>query len=280
MQIRISADSTCDLSPEQIERYRIRIAPLYVNRGGEMLRDGVDVFPDDLYAHVAAGGELCSTAAVNCADYQELFRELTADGSAVIHVCLSSEMSSCFQNARLAAQEFENVYVVDSRSLSAGHGLVVLRAAILAESGMEPGAIAQELEAVTEKVSASFVLERLDYMRKGGRCSAVAALGANLLKLRPGIRVTDGKMGVDKKYRGSMEKCIREYVHEQLADPSQIDRSLLFITHSGAPESVVQAAMEAVRECAEFDEIVQTHAGCTICSHCGPGTLGVLFVRK
>ena len=280
MRYQITSDSTCDLSPEQLEKYNIRLLPLYVDMDGRTLRDGVDVKPDDIYAHVAAGGGLPKTAAVNMADYVRAFTELSAKNDFVIHVCISMDFSCCYQNAKLAAADFDNVYVVDSRNLSTGHGLVVLEAERMAREGMEPEAIVAALEALTGRVEASFILDRLDYMKMGGRCSAVTLLGANLLRLRPCIEVRDGKMGVGKKYRGSFEKCLVQYITDKLSGRTDLELRRVFITHSGLPEQTVQKAVETVQSFQKFEEIDVTRAGCTVSSHCGPGTIGVLFIRK
>lgn len=280
MKYRITADSTCDLSPEQLTRYRIRLLPLYVSMGDRTLRDGADVTPDDIYAHVAQGGELPKTAAVNMADYVRAFTELSAENDFVIHICISLDFSCCYQNAKLAAAEFDNVYVVDSRNLSTGHGLIVLEAERLACAGMDPRDIVAALEETTARVEASFILDRLDYMKMGGRCSAVTLLGANLLRLRPCIAVEDGKMGVKKKYRGSFEKCMTEYIRDQLAGREDLELRRVFITHSGMDEALVQKAVETVKELQPFEEVCVTRAGCTVSCHCGPGTIGVLFIHK
>ena len=280
MKYQITSDSTCDLSPEQLEKYNIRLLPLYVDMDGRTLRDGVDVKPDDIYAHVAAGGGLPKTAAVNMADYVRAFTELSAKNDFVIHVCISLYFSCCYQNAKLAAADFENVYVVDSRNLSTGHGLVVLEAERMAREGMEPEAIVAALEELTGRVEASFILDRLDYMKMGGRCSAVTLLGANLLRLRPCIEVRDGKMGVGKKYRGSFEKCLVQYITDKLGGRTDLELRRVFITHSGLPEQTVQKAVETVQSLQKFEQIAVTRAGCTVSSHCGPGTIGVLFIRK
>ena len=280
MKYQITSDSTCDLSPEQLGKYNIRLLPLYVDMDGRTLRDGVDVKPDDIYAHVAAGGGLPKTAAVNMADYVRAFTELSAKNDFVIHVCISMDFSCCYQNAKLAAADFDNVYVVDSRNLSTGHGLVVLEAERMAREGMEPEAIVAAIEALTGRVEASFILDRLDYMKMGGRCSAVTLLGANLLRLRPCIEVRDGKMGVGKKYRGSFEKCLVQYITDKLSGRTDLELRRVFITHSGLPEQTVQKAVETVQSLQKFEEIDVTRAGCTVSSHCGPGTIGVLFIRK
>lgn len=280
MRYQITSDSTCDLSPEQLEQYNIRLLPLYVSMDGKTLRDGVDVKPDDIYAHVSAGGSLPQTAAVNLADYVRAFTELSKKNDFVIHVCISLDFSCCYQNAKLAAADFDNVYVVDSRNLSTGHGLVVLEAERMAREGMAPDDIVAALHDLTGRVEASFILDRLDYMKKGGRCSAVTLLGANLLKLRPCIEVKDGKMGVGKKYRGSFDKCVCEYITDKIGNRSDLELRRVFITHSGVSEETVQKAVETVQKLQPFEEICVTRAGCTVSSHCGPGTLGVLYIRK
>ena len=280
MRYQITSDSTCDLSPELLQRYNIRLLPLYVNMDGKTLRDGVDVRPDDIYAHVSAGGGLPKTAAVNLADYVRMFTELSAQNDFVIHICISLDFSCCYQNAKLAAADFDNVYVVDSRNLSTGHGLVVLEAERMARAGMAPDEIVAALQELTGRVEASFILDRLDYMKMGGRCSAVTLLGANLLKLRPCIEVKDGKMGVGKKYRGSFEKCLVQYITDKIGARSDLELRRVFITHSGLPEEMVQKAVETVQKLQPFDEICVTRAGCTVSSHCGPGTIGVLYIRK
>ena len=280
MTYQIISDSTCDLSPEQIRKYNIKLMPLYVHLGDKDYRDGVDIHPDDIYAHVAAGGDLAATAAVNLADYVQVFSEYARRVDFVLHIDISSDFSCCYQNARLAAADYDNVYVVDSRNLSTGHGLVVLEAVRLAESGMPPEQIVEALNSLTARVRASFILDRLDYMKKGGRCSAVTMLGANLLRLRPCIQVKDGKMGVEKKYRGSFKKCVRDYITDRLAGRTDLDLRRVFITHSGVSPEIEALAVQTVRSLQPFEEVCVTRAGCTVSSHCGPGTLGVLFIEK
>lgn len=280
MRYQITSDSTCDLSPQLQAQYGIRIVPLYVTMGERTLRDGVDVFPDDIYAHVAETGTLPQTAAVNLADYVRLFTELSAKNDFVIHICISAEFSSCYQNAKLAAAELDNVYVVDSRNLSFGHALVALECARMAREGLAPQRIVAALEALTSRVEASFILDRLEYMKKGGRCSAVTLLGANLLRLRPCIEVLSGRMQVGKKYRGSYAACMEAYLHDRLAGRDDLDLRRVCVCHSGMPEELVQKAVQTVQSLQPFEELICARAGCTISSHCGPGTMGVLFLRK
>ena len=279
MNIKISADSTCDLSPELIARYDIGISPLYIVRDGESLVDGVDITPDEIYAHVEAGGSMCSTAAVSVYDYVEFFRKELESADAVVHFHISGDMSACYQNACIAAAEVGNVYPVDARNLSTGIGLLVLEAAELARKGeLTAQEIQQRMNQRRELLDVSFVVEQLGYLRKGGRCSSVAALGANMLSLRPCIQVKDGKMGVGKKYRGAYQKCLLQYVKERLEGRDDIDPHRIFITESGGftPEEVAEVA-EAVQSYQPFEEVLHTRAGCTVSSHCGPRTLGILY---
>ena len=280
MKIKISSDSTCDLSKEYVEAHNVGILPLVVVKDGESFRDGVDITPEVIFAHVNGGGALCSTSAANVNDYMELFEEYKKEYDAVIHINIGSGFSSSHQNARLAAEDFENVYVVDSMNLSTGHGLVVVEAVKMAEAGMEPEKIYEALNDLAPRVEASFVLDRLDYMVKGGRCSSVAALGASLLQLKPCIEVVDGKMGVCKKYRGSYEKALGNYVKDRLKDREDIEMERIFVTHTETPQEVVESVKATVKEYKNFEIMEETVAGCTVACHCGPKTLGVLFIRK
>ncbi len=279
-KIIISSDSTCDLSPELKERYDIRIIPLGVTLGDKVYRDGIDINPDEIYAHHAKTGELPKTTAANVGECIDYFTELTKDGDAVIHFTISSTMSSTYSNACIAASEFENVYVIDSKNLSTGGGLLVVAAAEMANSGMEATAIVDELEKLVPCVDASFVIDSLEYLHKGGRCSALAMLGANLLKLKPCIEVKNGAMGVGKKYRGVYGRVLTEYVSERLQNPDDIDTSRVFVTHAGCDPEIVESVLNQVKATGLFKEVFLTRAGCTVSSHCGANTLGVLFIRK
>lgn len=280
MKIKITADSTCDLDRNTIEKYDIGILPLYVVRDGASFRDGVDITPQDIFDYVENGGGLVSTAAINSADYVDYFYDLLKEYDAVIHINISSDFSSCFQNASLAAEGLENIYAIDSRNLSSGSGHIVVEAAKMAQNGAEPQEIVSAMNALTEKIEASFVIDKLDYLCRGGRCSTVAAFGANVLHLRPCIEVRDGKMSVGKKYRGSMEKVAEQYVKERLDGRTDIDTDRVFITHSPSDKNIVDAVKKAVKKYGDFDEIIETDAGCTVSTHCGPNTIGILFKRK
>ena len=280
MKIKISSDSTCDLSAELVERYDVHIVPLSVSKDGVFYRDGLEITPQDIFDHVSSGGGVCSTAAVNMDEYQHIFEGLSRDYDAVIHFTISSELSCCYQNACLAAQEVPGVYVIDAENLSTGIGQLVLEASIMAREGAAPEEIVEKINTMKKKLDVSFVIDTLEYLYKGGRCSSLAALGANLLSLKPCIEVVDGKMRVGKKYRGSLEKCLEKYIRERLADVDSLDLHRIFVTHSNMDQATVDRIQAVVESCAPFEEILQTKAGCTISCHCGPNCLGILFFRK
>lgn len=281
MRIKITSDSTCDLSKQIVEKYQIGIMPLTVVKNDQQFRDNVTITPAEIFAHVAAGGALCSTTAVSIGEYMEFFGPYAKEYDAVVHINLGSGFSSSYQNACLAAAEFENVVAVDSCNLSTGQGLVVLKAAELAKNATSLEEIKEKLDEFTAKVEASFLVDKLEYLVKGGRCSSAAALGANLLNLKPCIEVKNGKMGVAKKYRGKYDKCLAAYVKDKLESREDLDLSMpLFITQTKVSDECYAAVKEAVAAYGKFDTVYETIAGCTISCHCGPGTLGILYVRK
>lgn len=280
MNIKIISDSTCDLSPELIRQHDIAITPLIVMKNDQEYRDGVTITPAEIFAHVAAGGSLCSTAALSVGIYQEEFEKYAGQYDGVIHITIGSGFSSSYQNACLAAGEFDNVRVIDSQNLSTGQGLVVLKACELAKTAASLDELADALREFTTHVEASFLVDKLDYLVKGGRCSSAAALGANLLNLKPCIEVKDGKMTVTKKYRGNYAKCLGNYVKDRLEGRQDLDNGILFVTQTIVSDECNSAVMDAVHTYGKFDTVYETTAGCTISCHCGPGTLGILFVRK
>lgn len=281
MNVKITSDSTCDLSPELLRQYDVSITPLSVCCGERVGADGTEITPDDIYEYVHAEGKLPQTSAVNVADYMEEFHRWTKQDCCVVHFCISSDFSSTYQNACLAAKEVGNVFVVDSRNLSTGQGLLVLHAAEMAANGYYAQEIWETCSAMTKRVEASFVIDSLDYLYKGGRCSALGAFGGNLLRLKPCIEVRDGKMTPGKKYRGRIEKVMLQYVEDRLQNRTDIDKHRIFITHTKCSPEAVQAVRDKILEIVpDFEEILETTAGATITSHCGPNTLGILFVRK
>jgi DegV family protein with EDD domain len=279
-KIKIIADSTCDLSPELLKKYDIEIVYLFINLGDEIFRDTIDVSPQNIYDYVQKTKILPGTVAPSIADFKDKFEKYTKEDYKIICFTISSEMSSTYQNACIAAQEVGGVHVVDTRNLSSGGGHIVLNAALMAQSGMDVLDIVSQLRAMTSKVRASFILDNLDYMRKGGRCSTIAALGANLLKIKPTIVVENGNMRVGSKFRGTLQKVLEDYVDMQLTGRSDIRTDRIFITHTGCSKEIVDSVKARIAEHIIFDEVIETIAGGTVTSHCGPNTLGILFIEK
>ena len=278
-KIVIASDSTSDLSPELIAQYGIQILPLGVALGESQYTDGVDIDPDFIYAHYEKTGELPKTSAINIADFEDFFKKHTADGASMVFFTISSDMSSTHNNARLAAESFERVHVVDTRNLSTGGGLLVIKACEMASEGKTAEEIAETCRVLAPCVDASFIIDSLEFLYKGGRCSALAAFGANMLSLKPCIVVKDGKMGVGKKYRGKFGSVLPKYISDRMGDASDIIKDHIFVTHAGCDQAVIDASVAEVRAIAPQAAIHVTRAGCTISSHCGRNTLGVLFIR-
>ena len=279
--IKILADSTCDLSPELVEKYKIGIIPLYVRLGDDEYKDGIDITPAALYDWSDKHGETPKTAAPSVEDIEN-FLDKYSDDEYIIFT-ISSSMSASFNNARLAAADLEisdRVHVIDSANLSTGIGLQVLYAAELAASGMAASDIVKELDIIKGKVKASFVIDTLVYLHRGGRCSGLASLVGGALKLHPRIAVSEGAMHPEKKYRGKDIKYVMDYVKDMEADLLSADSKRVFITHSGCDKSIVDSVQDYLTGLNHFEEILETNAGAVVSSHCGPGTLGVLFIAK
>ena len=276
----ITADSTCDLSQELKARFAIHTVPLTILLGEDSYLDGVDFTTEDIYRRYREDGTLPKTAAPGIQQLTDFFTQFLEQGCEVVHLDISSELSGTFNNACIAASELEGVHVVDTRMLSTGVGLLALEGAECRDRGMCAADIAEHLRALTDKVDTSFVLDTLEFMWKGGRCSGVAALGANLLHLKPGLEMKDGKLGVYKKYRGNIQSVYRQYVKERLAG-AEIRPGHVFVTDSGeVPDEILDELMTMARKAVPGAEIHNTKAGCTVTSHCGPKTLGILFIRK
>ena len=281
-KIILSADSTCDLDEELKERYHVNYFPLHINLNGKDYLDNVTITPEEIYQEYYDHKVLPKTAAVNVQEYIEHFRPWVEQGCEVIHVNLGHALSSSYQNCCLAARELGHVYVIDSCNLSTGTGLTVVAAGKMIAQGMDAETIAEELRNGISRRHASFILDTLTFLSAGGRCSSIAAFGANVLKLKPCIQVDnrDGSMSVGKKYRGSLDKVLVRYVKDELARYPDIDPDLLFITHSGIPQDYIDLVKKTVEETMKFKEIHVTKASCTISCHCGPNTLGILFESK
>lgn len=283
MQVVITADSTCDLPEELIVQNDIEIIPLSVLLGENSYLDGVEVHPQDIYEYVEKTGALPKTAAVTPAQFANVFKRLTDDGKQIVHISLSSAISSSYQNSVIAASEFENVYCVDSKSLCTAEGLLVLKACDLRARGFDAKKIASRLEAVVPKVSTTFVIESLEYLHKGGRVSSLAKFGANVLGLKISIAEdpVTGKLDVAKKYRGKMDSVYKQYINDRFADVSGVDKSRVVIANSGGgvPSEIISYA-KGVAEAKGFKEIIFADAGCTISSHCGPKTIAIFYIKK
>lgn len=282
MEIVITADSTCDLPDYIVQENEIIIFPLSILLGENSYLDGIEIHPNDIYEHVEKTGELPKTAAVTPQQYIDVFKQLTDEGKAVVHIGLSSAISSSFQNAVVAASEFENVYCVDSKSLCTGMGLLVLKACDLRNKKFDAKKIARRLEGLVSKVHTTFVLDNLEYLHKGGRCSAVARFGANVLGLRPSIAVSTetGKLDVAKKYRGKIDIVYKQYIADCFQNSNKADKTRVVIANSGGVSADIIAYAKGIAEGKGFKQIITADAGCTISSHCGPKTLAVFYMDE
>ena len=276
----ITADSTVDLSKELLDRFQIRIIPLTIILGDDTFLDGEGFTPLQMYARYRTDGILPHTAAPGEQDFYDFFSQFTNEGFEVVHIDISAELSNTYNVATMAARRLPGVYTVDSRMLSTGGGLLALEAAQCRDKGMAAAEIAEYVRTLPEKVSTSFVLDTLTFMWKGGRCSGVTALGANLLKLKPALRMQGGKLEVFKKYRGSITHVYKQYITEML-EGKKIRPDYIFITESGEVDpAVIRELTELVKRLSGCREVFHTLAGCTVSSHCGPKTLGVLFMEE
>jgi DegV family protein with EDD domain len=282
MKIKITSDSTCDLSEQIIKEQNIGIFPLAVILGEKSYLDGIDIVPQDIFDYVAETNILPKTAAGSAEDYKKFFEQNLVGYDALIHFNISAKASSSNAAACKAAEEFDGkVYVVDSKALSTGQGLLVMKACDMVKDGMPAGDIVKRVNELRPFVNTSFVPDELDYLHKGGRCSLAALIGAKVLKLHPMIAEnTDGQLIAKRKYKGSMDRCIKSYLEELREEYPVYDKTRCFITHSSADRELVERARQLVEENFEFDQIIETVAGSIVTSHCGRGTLGVLFIHN
>lgn len=279
MKIKITADSTCDLSTGLVEKYNVGIMALSVILGEKVCRDGIDITPQDIFNYVAQSGSLPKTSAPSSEEYAQFFKTQLQGYDALIHYNISSKASSSHENAVYAAKEFKGkVYVVDSLALSAGQGLLVLKACDLASAGKKPEEIVKITESLRPRVNTSFVPDVLDYLHKGGRCSLASLIGAKVLKLHPLIDMKDGRLYAKKKYMGGLERCLKNYVGDLAEEYRSYDKTRCFITHSSCESGVVEKVRAQVKRLFGFDEILETTAGSVVTTHCGKNTLGVLFI--
>lgn len=280
-KIIVSADRTCDLTQEIIQKHNIQLMPFYVNFEDKSCVGDEEITPAEIFEEFDKYGKIAKTAAKGVGDYTEFFKKFIDKGQKVIHITISSELSCAYQNCIAAKQELgDDLQIIDSRSLSTGVGLIVLEAAKRAESGMEINQIVEEVTALVNNVRASFIIENLSFLRAGGRCSSLAAIGANLLSLKPSIVVENGAMSVGKKYRGVWKKSVLEYVKETLDKYTAFEKGIAFITHSGVSQDIINSVYKCVKSKKIFKEIVITQAESVISCHCGPNVIGVLFVAS
>ena len=278
MKIALSAESTLDLSKELLQKYDINVLPFTVLLGENEYKDG-EITGPDIFDYVDKNKVLPRTCAVNEYQYRDYFRSFLENGyDAVIHISLSSGISSSYDNAEKASHKFDNVYVIDSASLSTGIALEVIYARKLIDKGLDAKEVVEKVKARIPYVQASFVIQTLDYLYKGGRCSGLARLGAALLRIKPQIIVSEGKMAPAKKYFGRKSQVIESYCKDTLEQFANPDLSIAFVTHTYATPEMVAVAIEALKN-RGFKTIYETHAGATITSHCGPQTLGILFIN-
>lgn len=275
----ISVDSTADVPAAIIEKYGIEVVPLYVNLGEKSYRDGIEITNADIEKYVEETGKLPTTSAPDPATFIDYFADASQRAEFVIYFSISSELSCSYQNACLAASDFDNVYVIDSRSLCVGEAISVIKACELAKEGKTPHEIVEYINTYKTKINGTFVIDKLDYLHKGGRCSAAAALGANVLQLKPTIELRGGKLEVGKKYRGKFAKVVASYVEERLADAKPVE-DYVFLAYTRCDDAVVQAAKNALEASGLFKNIITADAGSTIFCHCGPSTLGIMFADE
>ncbi len=279
----IIADSTCDLSPELIEQFNITIIPLHVHLNEEEYRDGIDITPDRIFSWSDSNKLTPKTSAFSPYEAEEMLKKIMNDNDEVIVFCISEEMSSAVNVMRMTAGQSdfsEKIHVIDSRNLSTGIGLQVLAAADMINEGLTAVEIVDNILSIQSKVRASFVVDTLTYLYRGGRCSGLAALAGGTLKLHPHISVINGVMQSGKKYRGKMSKVIYDYIQDLKPDLLKARKDRVFITHSSCEPELIEIAINELNELNYFDKILETNAGCVVSSHCGPGTLGVLFISE
>lgn len=279
MKILISSDSVADLPKELLEKYNIPILPLPITLGKETFLDGVEVTPERIFEFVEQHQILPKTSAINEFTYETFFKEQLKEYDAIVHFTISSKLSLCYENAYSVAKNLDNVFVVDTKNLSSGIGVLLLHACEMRENKKTATEIVEAMEEMKSRVHASFIIEKLDFLHKGGRCSSLQLLGANLLKIHPSILSTNGKLDMHKKYKGKMNDVVTSYILDTLKENPNYDPEFVFLTHTATPE-MLDIATKALKEHSRFKNIYPTPASSTITSHCGKNTLGILFLNK
>lgn len=281
--VKILSDSTCDLSKELLEKYDVSVIPLHIVLEDREYRDGSEITPEEIYEWSDAHKSTPKTSAVSIADAMDAMSPVLEAGDEIVAFCISESMSTTGNVLRMAAEELDaadRASVINSESLSTGIGLLVIEAAMMAKAGKSRDEIVAAVNGMIPKVRASFVVDTLVYLHRGGRCSSVAAIAGGVLKLHPRIVVRNGAMEAEKKYRGKMGAVIMNYVKDMETELLQAKKDRVFITHSGCDAQTVEKVRSYLVGLRHFDEVIETRAGGVISSHCGPGTLGVLFLAE
>jgi len=281
-RIILSADRICDLNPELIKKFEVQTIPYTIILGNKSYKDNVDITPAHIYKAYEEEKILPKTTAINVIEYYNYFKAWVDEGYKVIHITLGSALTSSYNNCVLAAKELGNVYTIDSQNLSMGTGMLVLKARELIDQGLSIDEIVAQLEEHRSKIHASFILDTLEFLHAGGRCSKIASLGSNILRIKPVINVDNrsGAMSVGNKYRGALDKSIAKYIKDKLSSHDNINPKRMIIAHSGIDPSCIEIAKQAAAKMIDFEDIYITRASCTISSHCGPNTLGIAFETK
>ena len=277
MNYKITCESSADLNQDMYKKLKVSVIPFKITLGDKDFSDGIDVTNTQLFEYFENTKQLPKTSAINEFDYEEFFKEQLKDCDGLIHFCISSQISSTYNNALNASKKFKNVHIIDSMSLSSGIGLQVMYATKLRDKGVDIEEAVALINSRTEHVQISFVVDKLNYLYKGGRCSALSLLGANLLAIKPSIQVKNGKMIVGKKYMGKMHKILGQYILDTLEQFSNPDKSMCFITYSSATEEMLKVSKETLEKTGMFKKIIETTAGSTVTTHCGPNTLGIIY---
>ncbi len=277
MKYKITCESSADLNQDMYKKLGVAVIPFRITLGSDDYFDGKNITNEQLFEYVNSNSQLPKTSALNENDYTEFWEEQLKDCDGIIHFCISSKISSTYNNAVVASKKFNNVYVIDSMSLSSGIGLQVLYATELRDNQVDIEKAVELINKRREHVQISFVVDKLNYLYKGGRCSALSLLGANLLSIKPSIIVSNGRMVVGKKYMGKMHKILDKYIDETLKVFGNPDTSLCFITYSSATPEMLDVARKTLKEKGIFKNIIETTAGCTVSTHCGPNTLGIIY---
>ena len=277
----ITAETTCDLTPELIEKYEIGLLPITVIVDGKEYKDGVDITADELFEYVKASGQLPKTAAVSLDEYAEFFAEIKKKAEKILHFSISSKASSSYNNAVKAAEEAGNVYVIDTKCLSSGEAILMLKAHDILSEGAEFEDVVKKITELTAKVQTSFVVDTLDNLHKGGRCSLAALLGAKILKIHPSICEKDGALAIKKKHLGNLNRSLMQYIFDLAQEYPSYDKRRAFVTHSPCDgRDDIEAVIAKTKELFAFDELIETEAGATVSTHCGKNTIGLLFLAE